>query len=172
MWKNAYNQFFSSPFLMDRGKQERQTLSSSVFLSGKIKSFPQTCTKGDEISSKNTPPSEDQLHEYKAQAEEGLLKIQDPLWYRICVDIFQTLGPIAFKDLWKTKLVGISSEGKRAFLSCPNEHIAMALDQYHFVIIGALKKFYPSVSVVETEISDPERKYKLPYKASMFQSMS
>lgn len=97
-------------------------------------------------------PLDSSFHIHMREAQKGISQIKDPLWHRVCADVLKVLGPVAFKDLWKTQFIRISPEGKRAFLSCPNQSIATTLEEYHFVIIGALKKFYPSLSSIETEI--------------------
>lgn len=86
------------------------------------------------------------------EAETGITHIKDPLWRRVCIDLLKILGPNAFKDLWKIKLMQVSSEGRKACLACPTEALAETIEKYHFVIIDALKKFYPFLFSIETEI--------------------
>lgn len=103
--------------------------------------------------------SEETLNKYKANAELKVSQIQDPLWQNVCDDILRILGPLAFKDLWKIKFISVSVEGKMAYFSCPNETLALTLQHYHFVIIGALKKFYPFLSSIEVEISEDKTRH-------------
>lgn len=92
------------------------------------------------------------LQNYTQEAEAGIAQIKDPLWRRVCVDLLKILGPVAFKDLWQIKLMQFSSKERRAFLVCPNKILAETIEKYHFVILDALKKFYPALFSVETEI--------------------
>lgn len=94
-------------------------------------------------------------HIHMMEAKKGIAQIKDPLWRRVCADILKVLGPVAFKDLWNTQLKSISPDGKRAFLTCSTQAIAITLEEYHFVIIGALKEFYPFLSSIEIECHHP-----------------
>ncbi|MBS0271434.1 MAG: hypothetical protein JSR85_02160 [Proteobacteria bacterium] len=95
-------------------------------------------------------PIENQLISTR-EAEFGIARIKDPLWRRVCVDLLKILGPAAFKDLWKIKLIQVSSEGRKACLTCPTESLAETIEKYHFVIIDVLKKYYPFLFSIETE---------------------
>src|SRR5690606_28522615 len=49
--------------------------------------------------------SEHTLQHYNLLAYRGLSQISDPLWKRVCQDLLNMLGPIAFKDFWKINLL-------------------------------------------------------------------
>jgi len=145
MWKNVREHLLSPTFKKNKG------WNASFFWSCK-----------DHINyslTKDVYLSEKTIAEYQAEAELKISQIQDPLWQKACKDILGVLGPLAFKDFWKTKLISVSVEGKRAYLSCPNEPLALTLQLYHFVIIGALKKFYPFLSSIEVEINEDKERY-------------
>lgn len=141
MWKNVCDHILSSSFKENKG------WNSSFNWSSKAPIEDASPLKGIYLS-------EETLNKYKADAEFMVSQIQDPLWQKACDDILGILGPLAFKDLWKIKLINISVERKRAYFTCPNEPLALTLQHYHFVIIGALKKFYPFLSSLEVEISE------------------
>jgi hypothetical protein len=141
MLKNACDQFFPSSFKRNRGWNVSLTWPSKDLI------------EDDGILSK------DKYLECEADAELKVSQIQDPLWQRVCDDLLKMLGPLAFKDLWKIKLINVSPEGKKAYFSSPNETLALTLQQYHFVIIGALKKFYPFLSSLEVEISEEKMRH-------------
>ncbi len=96
--------------------------------------------------------SEFALQHYKLQAHKGISQIKDPLWKRVCEDLLKMLGPVAFKDFWKISLIDISREGRKAHFACPSEILAESIQKYHFVIIEALKKYYPSLFAIETRV--------------------
>lgn len=96
--------------------------------------------------------SEHVLYQYKIEAQKGISQIKDPLWKRVCIDILNILGPIAFKDFWKISFLNVSLQGRRAHLTCPSRRVAEAIEKYHFVIIEALKKYYPSLFYIETQV--------------------
>ncbi len=148
MWKNVREHLISPTFKKNKG------WNASFFWSCKdhIKNNYYS-------SSKDIYFPEKTIAEYQAEAELKVSQIQDPLWQKACKDILGILGPLAFKDFWKTKLISISVEGKRAYFSCPNEPLALTLQLYHFVIIGALKKFYPFLSSIEVEVSEDKERY-------------
>lgn len=125
-----------------------------LLTSGKPHKFPKGHLEKDMSISKDITLSEQTLDKYRIEAEEGISRIQDPLWHRVCVDILQVLGPIAFKDLWKSKLITVSPKGRRVYLACPNQAMVETIEKYHFVIIAALKKFYPFLSSIEMEINE------------------
>lgn len=155
MWKNSGNQVSYSLFLMDKSHKKRKASLDWFFPLGGIHKFPKGHTEdGLSVSiSKDVTSSECSTEKYKIEAEEGISRIQDPLWRRVCVDILQVLGPIAFKDLWKSKLITVSPQGRKIHLACPDQAIVDTIEKYHFVIMAAFKKFYPFLSSIEMEIS-------------------
>lgn len=98
------------------------------------------------------PLPKDLLNSYAADAHYNISQIEDPLWQKICLELLSILGPIVFGDLWKINLTSVSSDGKKVYLSCPSETIAKRVETYHFVIIDVLRKFYPALTLIESEI--------------------
>jgi len=92
------------------------------------------------------------LDSYESEAHYGISQIEDPLWQKICLELLSILGPIAFADLWKINLTSVSSDGKKVYLSCTSEITAKRVETYHFVIIDVLRKFYPALTLIESEI--------------------
>ena len=114
------------------------------------------------------------LNTCEVEATEGISQIQDPLWRRVCIDVLRILGPAAFKNLWKIKLSHISTEGKKAYLISPTIDIAETIENYNFVIIEALKKFYPALLFLETKVIENlgQNKKKLRKKINFQQHVS
>ncbi|MBX9785825.1 MAG: hypothetical protein K2Y08_00660 [Alphaproteobacteria bacterium] len=98
---------------------------------------------------------------YESDAHCGISQIEDPLWQKICLELLNILGPIAFGDLWKINLISVSSDGKKVYLSCPSEITANRVETYHFVIIDVLRKFYPALTLIESEILSKEREQSI-----------
>ncbi|MBX9620795.1 MAG: hypothetical protein K2X28_02005 [Alphaproteobacteria bacterium] len=92
------------------------------------------------------------LDSYESDAHCSISQIEDPLWQKICLELLNILGPIAFGDLWKINLTSVSSDGKKVYLSCASEITAKRVETYHFVIIDVLRKFYPALTLIESEI--------------------
>jgi len=154
MWKNVCNQISYSSFLEEKNHKEWISSLDWLLVSEGIVKFPIGPFENHMSISKDTIPSDRPFDKYKAEAEEGISQIQDPLWRRVCLDALQILGPVAFNDLWKSKLITVSPKGKIAYLTCPNQSIVEKIEQYHFVIIAALKKFYPYLSSLEIELRE------------------
>lgn len=142
MWNNGCDHLLSPPF------KENKRWNASFNWSYKNPS------EDNDSFSKGIYLSKKTFNKYKTDAELKISQIQDPLWQKTCDDILRILGPLAFKGLWKIKFISVSAEGRRAYFSCPNESLALTLQHYHFVIIGALKKFYPFLSSLEVEINE------------------
>ena len=147
MWKNVCNHLLSPSFKENKGWNAsfNYTYKDSI--------------EDNDPLSKSINLSEEAFNKYKTDAEFKISQIQDPLWKKTCDDILAILGPLAFKGLWKIKLIRVSAEGKRAYFSCPNETLALTLQHYHFVIIDALKKFYPFLSSIEVEINEDKQSH-------------
>lgn len=92
------------------------------------------------------------LDSYEFEAHHDISQIEDPLWQKVCLELLSILGPIAFGDLWKINLTSVSSDGKKVYLSCTSETTAKRVETYHFVIIDVLRKFYPALTLIESEI--------------------
>ncbi|MBY0271882.1 MAG: hypothetical protein K2X02_00490 [Alphaproteobacteria bacterium] len=97
------------------------------------------------------------LDSCESEAHCRISQIEDPLWQKICLELLSILGPIAFGDLWKINLTSVSSDGKKVYLSCTSEITAKRVETYHFVIIDALTKFYPALTLIESKILPKER---------------
>lgn len=156
MWKNDSTQVSCSSFLRNNPLRESKT-SLDWHSSIRFKKCSNERFKHERFILNKSPLSEVALHNFKTEAETGISQIQDPLWRRVCSDVLRTLGPVAFKNLWKTNLVSVSPRERRACITCPSQDIAEAVENYHFVIMGALKKFYPFLFSIETKIGENER---------------
>lgn len=149
MQKNVCNRASYSSFIRDNGYPQWNSSLDWLLATANLQKLNESKFEKGEVLTHET---EQKVYEYKVEADKGISQIQDPLWQRVCIDILKVLGPIAFKDLWKTNFLSISPEGRRAHLTCPTHDIAETIEKYHFVVIEALKKFYPSLFSIETEV--------------------
>lgn len=148
MWKNVCNRSSVPSVVSEKGQETWYTSLDWLFASGKVQSDHQNTPQ--EKNSLLSAPLPDDARE----AEEGISQVQDPLWQKVCIDILRTLGPLAFKNLWKANLIYVSHETKKAYFICPTRDIAASLQRYHFVIIGVLKKFYPFLMSLNIEVKE------------------
>ncbi len=160
MQKNVFNQVSCSSFLRDRQYREWNASLDRFLPSQMFQECSNRRFKDEKVLSTACSLSEETLCEYQTAAETGVSQIQDPLWRRVCIDVLRMLGPVAFNDLWKTNLISISPKEKRAYLNCPTQDIAATVENYHFVIMDALKKFYPFLFSIETEINEKESPHR------------
>jgi hypothetical protein len=157
MQKTVCDQTSCSLFLRNKASQGWSPLFDWPLGSLKFKRCSEWRFRDNQTLLNVFPLSDEVLHKYKTEAEVGISQIQDPLWRRVCLDVLRVLGPVAFKDLWKINLMRISPKERKAYLACPTPGIAETVKNYHFVIVGALKKFYPFLFSIETEISENRR---------------
>jgi hypothetical protein len=156
MLKNANLKSSLSQPVLDKGNEGGTPSLDWILASGSISTYPDSIYEKAISILREKPFSDSLLNDNLSPLRKGMSEIQDPLWRRICGSILSILGPTAFADLWKTKLIRISPEGKVAYLSCPNQEVAETIENYHFVVMGALKEFYPYLSSIETEIKEEE----------------
>jgi len=148
MLKNTNYSVSGSQALAENINEVGNTSIDWLLATGTHSSYPEVqSARGISVLKESKPSSTFSL-------TKGIIQIKDPLWRRVCENILKVLGPDAFADLWKTKLVRISKEGKIAYFVCPTQTIAETIEKYHFVVIGALKEFYPFLTSIETEIKE------------------
>lgn len=95
---------------------------------------------------------------FDADIAQKVAQISDPLWKRICEQVLHTLGAQAFADLWQVKIDIAGIESKQVRLSCPNQEIVKTIKNYQFVILDALKAYFPMLKEVQIRVM---RTYKL-----------
>lgn len=83
--------------------------------------------------------------------DNHLSAITDPLWKRICQDILEMMGSASVSKIWKSKLGAISSQDKTLIISCDDEETAAFVQQYDFVILGSLQKYFPALKHLKAD---------------------
>lgn len=162
MQENVCSLFSHTPLAWDIRYNEEYTSPDELFVTQDLQE-----TSMNELK-------EWTLDRCEVEATEGISQIQDPLWRRVCIDVLRILGPAAFKNLWKIKLCHVSPEGKKAYLVSPTLDLAETIENYNFVVIEALKKFYPALLFLETKVIENlgQNKKNLRTKVSFQQHVS
>ena len=79
------------------------------------------------------------------QAKRCISLIEDPLWKHVCTDIINMMGPLSVLKIWNSRLGSLSPQGTIIDLYCQTEEIAQFTQQYAFVIMGALQRYFPAL---------------------------
>jgi hypothetical protein len=88
--------------------------------------------------------------------------IEDPLWKSVCTEMTDLMGPSPIQKMWDSKLGAFCSEGKSIDLCCPTEETAQFINQYSFLILGSLQRYFPAIKTLKTRIMDKkEQSHKL-----------
>ncbi|KAB2835705.1 MAG: hypothetical protein F9K49_03240 [Caedimonadaceae bacterium] len=87
-----------------------------------------------------------------AQARRSILLIEDPLWRDICSDLMKTMGSPLVLKIWESQLEDFSAQSQQISLKCKTENTAQFVQQYAFVILGSLQRYFPSVKALEIKI--------------------
>jgi len=101
--------------------------------------------------------SQTQIEKVILQEEGGtevnnyLLTIKDPLWKRVCQDVKDLMGTASVLKIWKSYLGPFSSQDKYLNIICENEEIAAFIQQYDFVILGSLRKYFPTLKQLKAQ---------------------
>jgi hypothetical protein len=77
--------------------------------------------------------------------------IKDPLWRHICQDVMGMMGPASALKIWKSKLGQLSAQDKILTIICENEETSAFVQQYDFVILGSLQKYFPALKQLNAE---------------------
>ncbi|MBX9621581.1 MAG: hypothetical protein K2X28_06105 [Alphaproteobacteria bacterium] len=88
----------------------------------------------------------------KSQAEQSLSLIEDPLWKSICNEMTDLMGSPPVEKVLDSKLGTFCSEGKSIDLCCPTDEAAQFVDQYSFLILGSLQRYFPAVKTLKTKV--------------------
>lgn len=87
-----------------------------------------------------------------SQAKRCISLIEDPLWKRICAEVFTMMGHDSVLKIEKATLGSFSPEDKTIELCCQTEDVARFIHEYSFVIIGILKKYFPCINSLSIKI--------------------
>jgi hypothetical protein len=81
--------------------------------------------------------------------------IKDPLWKHVCTEMIALMGPHYALKIGESKLGPLSPHYKNVELYCPTQEIAKFAEQYAFVILGSLQRYFPAIKELRVNISVP-----------------
>jgi hypothetical protein len=82
----------------------------------------------------------------------GFPLIEDPLWKSVCTEMTDLMGSSPVQKMWDSKLGTFCSEGKSIDLCCPTDEAAQFVDQYSFLILGSLQRYFPAIKTLKTKV--------------------
>lgn len=80
-----------------------------------------------------------------SQAKSYLSRIQDPLWKSVCTEMVDIMGPSSVHKIWNSKLGSYCTRGKTMEFCCPTDETAQFVNQYSFLILGSLQRYFPTL---------------------------
>ena len=95
-----------------------------------------------------------QSQDLQAQASRCIALIDDPLWRHVCTEVLPLMGPLSVLQIWKSKIGIFSPQHKAIDIDCQTEKKALFLQQYDFVILGILKKYFSSLKSIRIKGPD------------------
>lgn len=116
-----------------------------------IRFFPSGLQLSDE---KEISSDDSQAENLQAQASRCIALIDDPLWRHVCTEVLPLMGPLSVLQIWKSKIGVFSPQHKAIDIDCQTEKKARFLQQYDFVILGILKKYFPSLKSIRIKQPD------------------
>jgi hypothetical protein len=90
------------------------------------------------------------IDEY-AQVKSCISCIDDPLWRDICTDLLSMMGAASVLKIWQSKL-GEFSQEKYIDIDCKTKEAAAFVQQYDFVILGSLQRYFPGLAQLRIKV--------------------
>ncbi|MBX9786572.1 MAG: hypothetical protein K2Y08_04470 [Alphaproteobacteria bacterium] len=78
--------------------------------------------------------------------------IKDPLWKSVCSEMTDLMGPSPIQKMRDSKLGAFCSESKSINLCCPTDEAAQFVNQYSFLILGSLQRYFPAIKTLKTKV--------------------
>lgn len=103
-------------------------------------------------SSPEENPNHEPLIAEEKRARSCITRIVDPLWKDVCLDILQMMGPVSALKIWESQLGEFSSQNKSFNMICQTEETVAFANQYNFVILGSLKRYFPGLKSLSVEL--------------------
>ena len=86
-------------------------------------------------------------HCFVKKAENSFSSIKDPLWKHVLMEIQNLMPPLFVSKLSECQLGSFLPQGKQVDLYCPEDTVN-SIEQYDFVILACLQKFFPTLKHV------------------------
>ena len=84
----------------------------------------------------------------QSYAKHCVSLIEDPLWKKVCTELINMMGPESVLKIWNSNLGSLSSRTKTIDLSCQTKETAKLIQQYDFVILEILRRYFPALKEV------------------------
>ena len=84
----------------------------------------------------------------QSQAKHYVSLIKDPLWQHVCKEIVNMMGPHALLKMGNSRLGSFSPQDKTIDLYCRAQGEAHFVQQYDFVILGSLQRYFPTLKEI------------------------
>ena len=78
--------------------------------------------------------------------------IKDPLWKSVCIEMIDTMGSSSVQKIWNSELGSYCSEADAMDLCCPTDETAQFVNQYSFLILGSLQRYFPAIKTLKTKV--------------------
>ncbi|MBY0272317.1 MAG: hypothetical protein K2X02_02715 [Alphaproteobacteria bacterium] len=144
--KLAVKKFGDNNFNVTGEQQPMNSLSSSKSSFLFKKKLPHKITKNNSKKdlhlNNNLSPHEKQL----------LSHIEDPLWKSVCTEVTDLMGSSPIQKMWDSKLGSYCSEADAMDLCCPTDETAQFINQYSFLILGSLQRYFPAIKTLKTKV--------------------
>lgn len=85
------------------------------------------------------------LDVYYARARLSISLIEDPLWKCVCGELMKMMGPLSVLKIWDSQLGSFSAHALDIDIRCKTEDVAQFVQQYAFVILEGLRKYFPAI---------------------------
>ncbi len=162
VWFHPFSNVHTLPFLLKKMTATKDTIPVSPSHFSTIKKCTNTY-KITVLSSKKEHFHEfeqellnsDQIsfEEAYSQAKHRVSLIEDPLWKSVCAEMVDMMGPLAVLKMWNSRLGSFSHQYKTMDLYCQTEEIAQFIQQYSFVILGSLQRYFPMMKDLKVKIN-------------------
>lgn len=153
----SYSQFspdtyvILNPFIKDKDKA---SLSPTKKLEHSLK-LNISSPKKDfsfEILRESTQINQVSFEDLESQAKHCLSLIKDPLWKSVCAEMADLMGFSYIQRMWDSKLGTFCFKDKSINLCCPTEETAQFINQYSFLVLGSLQRYFPTVRTLKTKV--------------------
>lgn len=105
------------------------------------------------FSQVRSPSKKTACDETQSKANYCISLIEDPLWKKVCIEFINMMGPISVLKIWKSNLGSLSPQNNTIDLSCQTEEAAQLLQQYDFVILGILRRYFSALKELRISIN-------------------
>jgi hypothetical protein len=78
--------------------------------------------------------------------------IEDPLWKSVCSEMTDLMGSSPIQKMLDSKLGAFCSESKSINLCCPTDEAEQFVNQYSFLILGSLQRYFPAIKTLKTKV--------------------